>query len=330
MKSGDFFRRDAETPLHRRFLTAGAVCALETNFEPIIEVAHEVFLPVESTTTGADFSLRLWVDRQSCLRPPWPKPYVRGLDHLVFAGFDSDSSMLVDLCKRRVSGRFSMNMGLDRDHWKAVIFPVLMSVVAASVKIVELHCSCVVKNNKGYLLAGPSRSGKSTLAMALVRAGLAFLSDDRTYCSVETEGLAAWGIGASVKLRPEARTWFDELANREPTEVQDGESVLRFDPERQFGLKRAKFCEPECLIFLDQREEPKFSLTEMSPLDAAARIDQELMAEPSALVARQRTVIDRLITIPCWRLQYGGDPIAVARRLTRYFEQIPRRVPVCG
>jgi hypothetical protein len=248
----------------------------------------------------------------------------------VFAGFDSESSMLVDLCKRRVFGRFSMNMGLDRDHWKAVIFPVLMSVVAASVGIVELHCSCVVKSDKGYLLAGSSRSGKSTLAMALTRAGLAFLSDDRTYCSVKTGRLAAWGIGAPVKLRPEARTWFEELVNREPAEVQDGESVLRFDPEHQFGLKRAKLCEPECLIFLDRREEPKFFLTEMSPLDAAARIDQELMAEPPALVERQGTVVDRLIAIPCWRLQYGGDPVAVARKLTRHFEQAPGRVPVCG
>jgi hypothetical protein len=166
--------------------------------------------------------------------------------------------------------------------------------------------------------------------MALARAGLAFLSDDRTYCSVVTGRLAAWGIGASVKLRPEARIWFEELVNREPTEVQDGESVLRFDPEHQFGLKRAKFCEPECLIFLDQREEPRFSLTEMSPLEAASRIDQELMAEPTALVERQRTVIDRLIAIPCWRLQYGGDPVVVANRLTRYFEQVPSRVPVCG
>jgi hypothetical protein len=322
MKQGDFFCRDAQTPLHRTFVAAGAVCTLQTNFEPIIEVAHEAFWPVESPARTADFSIRLWVHPQSRSEPPWPKPYVRGLDHLVFAGFAPDSSMLVDLCKRRVLGRFSMNMGSDRNYWKAVIFPILTSVVAASVGIVELHCSCVVNGNKGYLLAGPSRSGKSTLAMALARAGLAFLSDDRTYCSVKLGGLSAWGLAATVKLRPEARLWFEELANREPTEVQDGESILRLDPERQFGLKRARFCEPECLIFLDQREQSQFSMTKMSPLDAAECIDQELMAEPPALVEQQRKVIDRLVAIPCWRLQYGGDPVATAGRLTRHLERI--------
>ncbi len=329
MKSGDFFCRDAKTPLHGLFVAAGAVCTLETNFEPIIEVAQEVFLPVESIVRSADFSLRLWVDSLSCSQPPWPKPYVRGLDHLVFAGFDSDCSTLVDLCQRRVLGRFSANMGSDRNYWKAVIFPVLMSVVAASIGIVELHCSCVVKGDKGYLLAGPSRSGKSTLAMALARTGFAFLADDRTFCSEGTGGLSAWGIATSVKLRQEARIWFKELVNRKPTEVQDGESILRFDPERQFGLKRAKFCEPECLVFLDQCAQPKFCVKQISPLDAAERIDRELMAEPPVMVERQRNVIHRLTAIPCWQLQYGGDPVAVARRLARHFEEIPNRVSPC-
>src|ERR1700723_2826391 len=203
MNAGDFFCRDAKTPLHRRFMAAGAVCALETNFEPIVRVAQAVFLPVESLRRDTDFSVRLWVDPQSGSEPPWPNPYVRGLEHLVFAGFDSFSSLLVDVRHRRVLGRFSKNMGSDLDHWKAVIFPVLMSVVAASVGIVELHCSCVVSGKNGYLLAGPSRSGKSTLAMAFARTGLAFLSDDRTFCSLEAGKLSAWGIGASMKLRRE-------------------------------------------------------------------------------------------------------------------------------
>jgi hypothetical protein len=329
MKSGDFFRRDAQTPLHDRFLAAGAVCTLRTNFAPILEVAHEVFLPVTSSGRGTDFSLRLWVDPQSCSQPPWPKPYVRGLNHLVFAGFDSDSSMLLDVYKRRVLGRFSMNMGSDRNYWKAVIFPVLMSVVAASVGIAELHCSCVVKGDKGYLLAGPTGSGKSTLALALARAGLAFLSDDRTFCSVGTEGLLAWGLAASVKLRLEARNWFEEVVHREPTGVEGGESILRFDPELQFGLKRAKFCEPECLIFLERHEEPKFCLTEMSSREAAELIDQELMAEPPASIEKQRDVIERLVTIPRWRLRYGGDPTAVSAKLKRFLERIPSRVSQC-
>jgi hypothetical protein len=329
MKSEDFLFRNASTPLHRRFMAAGAVCALETNFEPVLEAAQEVFLPVPFPTRISDFSLRLWVDCESRTEPPWPKPYVRALDHLVFAGFDSDCSLLVDLSKRRVLGRFSMNMASDRDHWRAVIFPVLMSVVAASVGVAELHCSCVAKNGKGYLLAGPSRSGKSTLTFALAHTGFAFLSDDRTFCSIEAERLSAWGLAASLKLRQEAQAWFEELTRRQPTGVENGESILRFDPENQFGLERAKFCEPQCLIFLDQREEPQFRLREMSEQDAARRLDQELMAEPAALLEKQRKVVERLVFIPCWQLQYGGDPGVIAPKLASHFERVSSGVSAC-
>jgi hypothetical protein len=334
VKPTDFFRRDAQTPLHRRFLTAGAVCAIHTNCEQILEAAHQTFLPLQSDSRDTDFSLRLWVDSQSSSQPPWPKPFVRGLDHLVFASFDSDSSMLIDLRKRHVAGRFSINMGADRNYWQAVIFPMLMSIVAASVGIVELHCACVVKDNKGYLLAGASRSGKSTLVMALAHGGFAFLSDDRTFCSAGKDGLSAWGVVPSVKLRHEAKIWFDELAQREPTDIQGGESILRLEPESQLGLARAKFCEPESLIFLDQRDldqrgGPQFCLQAMSPRDAAQRLDQELMAETPALMENQRKIIDRLVAITCWQLQYWGDPRVIAPRLARHLEEISQGVSEC-
>jgi hypothetical protein len=329
MDPADFFHREAQTPLQQQFMAAGAVCALETNFEPILAAAREAFLSVESPLEHTDFSLRLWVDPMSSSRPPWPKFYVRGLNHLVFAGFDSDCSVLVDLQQRRALGRFSPNMGSDHNYWKATIFPILMSVLAASVGIVELHCSCVVKNNKGYLLCGPSRSGKSTLTMALARMGFSFLADDRTFCSAKHGKLSAWGVVPSLKLRGEAQVWFEELSQEEPNETKNGDSILRFDPEGQFGLKRAKFCEPECLIFLDQRQEPSFSMTEISPLDAAQRLDQELMAEPPELVEKQRKVIGQLVEIPCWQLQYGGDPRVVAPELMRHLEGISDEVSEC-
>jgi hypothetical protein len=339
VKPADFFRRDAQTPLHRRFLAAGAVCAVHTNFEQILEAAHQAFLPLQADARDTDFSLRLWVDSQSPSQRPWPKPFVRGLDHLVFASFDSDSFMLVDLRKRHVAGRFSANLAADRDYWQAIIFPMLMPIVAASVGIVELHCACVVKNHKGYLLAGPSRSGKSTLALALARAGFAFLSDDRTFCSAGKDGLSAWGLGPSVKLRHEARIWFDELVEREPTDIEGGESILRFDPESQLGLKRAKFCEPESLIFLDRRdlgqrdldqlEGPQFCLQPMSPREAAQRLDQELMAEPPELMENQRKVIQRLVAIPCWQLQYWGDPGVIAPQLAHHLEGVSQGVSEC-
>src|SRR5258708_16929301 len=126
MHSRDFLHKHAETQLCEHYMVAGAVCSFSTNCEYLLEAARDCFLPVELEAVTVDFSIRFWVDNSASAQPPWPKPYVRGLDHLVFAGFDVGSSMIADLRTRRVIGRFSPGMAADSGYWGAVIFPMLV------------------------------------------------------------------------------------------------------------------------------------------------------------------------------------------------------------
>src|SRR5579864_3795092 len=104
MASGDFLCKNAETPLREHYLAAGAHCSLSTNCEALLAVARECFLRIGPPASPVEFSMRFWVDAASPAQPPWPKPYVRGLDHLVFAGFDTGSSMLINLHSRHLIG----------------------------------------------------------------------------------------------------------------------------------------------------------------------------------------------------------------------------------
>lgn len=322
MSAGDFLCRDAATPLCERYTAAGAVCGFSTNSEALLEAARESFLPSEAPSAAVDFSVRFWVDQTRPALPPWPKPYVRGLNHLVFAGFDSGSSMLADLRTRRVIGRFSPGMAADRGYWKTVIFPMLLTIVGASVGSAELHCACVAKQRNGILLVGPGRSGKSTLAVALAQAGFGFVSDDRTFCSWRKGKLLAWGLATTLKLRPDAGAFFKELQNRQPTDLQNGERGFRIEPEFGLGIERVKRCEPRLLVFLKRVESPGLCLTKMSMVEAAARLEEDLMAELPEVTALQTEVVGKLTELPCRLLQYGGEPQAVAHELAKYFDQV--------
>jgi hypothetical protein len=321
MSASDFLCKDAATPLCERFTAAGAVCSFATNSEALLEAARETFLPVESTLVAGGFSIRFWVDRTDRAQPPWPKPYARGLDHLVFAGFDSGSSMLVDLRTCRVIGRFSAGIAADLGYWKTVILPMLLSLVGGSVGITELHCACVAKDEDGLVLAGPSGSGKSTLALALSQSGFGFLSDDRTFCSLNNDRVLAWGLPTQLKLRREAGAWFRALRNQEPTDVQKGERVYWLDPEQALGVKRTRRCQPKAIIFLERLEAPDFYMTQLSSVEAMNRLDKDLMVEFPEAVARQSATIARLTEIPCWLLQYGGEPATIARKIAEHFER---------
>jgi hypothetical protein len=321
MSAGDFLCKDAETSLCEHYTAAGAICRFSTNAEPLLEAARESFLPIAGVPASVDFSVRFWVDNDNSAQPPWPKPYVRGLDHLVFAGFDSGSSMLADLRTRRVIGRFSAGIAADHSYWKTVIFPMLLSVLGGSVGITELHCACVAKDGRGLLLAGPSGSGKSTLALALSQAGFGFLSDDRTYCSLADGKVLAWSLPTRLKLRRQAVTWFRELRDQPPTDIQKGELIHWFDPERGLGLERVRCCQPGTVIFLEQSKTSEFRLSPISSVEAINRLDGDLMAELPEAVAKQSETIARLAEIPCWLLQYGGEPLTITGKIVDHFER---------
>ena len=319
MRRQDFLHKDAETKLCEQYMAAGAVCSLSTNSEQLLEAARDTFLPIELPQPPVDFSLRFWVDGSDAPQKSWPKPYLRGLDHLVFAGFDAYSSMLADLRTRRVIGRFSIAMASDIRYWKTVIFPMLLSILAGSVGLVELHASCVAKNQRGLILAGPSHCGKSTLAMALTEAGFQFLSDDRTFCSLTHGKLQAWGLPRPLKLRREAAAWFAELRDREPTDTRNDERVFHFDPKQESARK----CEPQLLVFLERQDGRAFSMTPMNKSEARSRIENDLLAEAPDAIRKQATSLDELLSLPCCLLRYGGRPQLIAGQLAASFLNLP-------
>src|SRR5581483_11421677 len=185
-----------------------------------------------------ELRFRLWVDPGGISHGPWPVPYLRGLGHLVFAGFDSESSAMIDLKSRRISGRFSPEVASDQSYWKRVIFPRLLTALGPSIGVIELHCACVSWNGRGIVLFGAPGAGKSTLALALARQGWSLMSEDWTYFSRDGGAMAAWGIPSVVKLLPDAIRHFPELGTFRTTIGMDGEEAYRTEPERTSVFRR--------------------------------------------------------------------------------------------
>jgi hypothetical protein len=193
----------------------------------------------------------------------------------------------------------------------------LLSILAGSVGLVELHASCVARNERGLILLGPTRSGKSTLAMALTEAGFRFLSDDRTFCSLRRSKLLAYGLPRPLKLRREAAAWFETLRDREPTEVQNGERVFHCEPKQV--KQHDPMCEPRLLVFLEQQQHNGFHMKPMKCREASSRIEGELLAETPEAVRNQSDTLDRLLSLPCYNLRYGGRPQVIAAQLATSF-----------
>jgi hypothetical protein len=309
------------TPLHSHHIVTGAHCMVSTNSPAVLRVARKFFRQTVEPQFPPGLTLRFWVDPAAQSFPPWPQPFFRGLGHLAYAGFDSESSLLLDLRRRSVVGRFSPSMAGDVGYWQRVIFPALVGLASDALGVTVIHCACVERDGAGLLLAGESGAGKSTLSLAMSRRGFAFVSDDWTYLSYAGGQLAAWGLGTPLKLLPDAAQHFPELRNLEPGIALNGERSFEVDPEDVFGIWRSLRCEPRWLVFLERQDKPEHTFVRMSPREAARRLGSaqgRLPRELSRLRETQRATIRNLVERECWLLRYGNSPEDISHALDRF------------
>ncbi|HEX7091709.1 MAG TPA: hypothetical protein VF192_16330 [Longimicrobiales bacterium] len=100
----------------------------------------------------------------------------------------------------------------DADRLRAVLDALVLFLITALDRQ-PVHAAAIARGGAGLVLAGPGGIGKSTLAYAALRAGLAVLGDDAVY--VQLAGtFRVWGLGRPIHLAPEAARWFPELATR--------------------------------------------------------------------------------------------------------------------
>ena len=313
----DFLGTKAETPLNGRYWAAGVQWRITTNFEPILNAAQKTFEgggpPGRDGTE--EIRLRFWVEDTSQSGGPKPKPYFRGLNHLVFAGFDDRNSILINLEDQYGIGRFTPEVASDANFWESVLFPALLTIAGPSAGLTPLRCACVASKGSGMLLAGESGAGKSTLSLALAQSGFDFLSDDCTLIGWHQGRLLAWGLSSEMKPRTEGVTQFPFLNQPKPDEIIKRADELLFDARKDPDVRHIRCCEPRWLVFLERESRPAFSLTQMPPQEAACRLVSQLHRETPGVQEKQRRAIENLVTTECYRLRYGGDPHTVAGAL---------------
>lgn len=312
---------EVHTPLRESYLVIGTRFAIATNSEEILTVARNSYRQATETESFPVLTMRLWVDPAARSSPPWPQPYFRGLSHLVYAGFDHENSLLLDLRGRRIVGRFSQSMAQDRAYWQRVVFPAIVGLASEALNVPVLHCACVERDGMGLLLAGESGAGKSTLSLAMAQTGFAFVSDDWTYFSLADRQLHAWGLATPIKLLPDAVDYFPELKGVEASVSLNGERAYEVDPESVFGVRRSFNCEPRWLVFLQRQERPGHNFVRMSPAQASMNLESDLGRLPpelSSLREIQQATIRSLVARECWQLRYSESPHKIAQVLSAF------------
>jgi hypothetical protein len=321
----------AALPLHADLLIAGAHCALATNTEEIIAATSRWHCP-SRPRSNRTFDLELLLDPSlPNERDVKTQTHFRGLHHLVFATVGSHEVFTFDLARRRVVGAVSQASASDANFWNAHWLPITIGVMGTTVGVTPLHSACLDHSGWGLLLAGNSGAGKSTLTVALARAGFSLISDDWTYISRDTNAinadavtLTAHGLGAPVKLLPDAVRHFPELITRTPKMWFNGELAFELTPEEICGAPAQSASRPRWLLFLERTSQPGCTFLPLTTADArlifessAERLPTQL---PEACVTRSATIA-AVATCSAWRIRSGESPQATAESIRNFCER---------
>lgn len=189
--------------------------------------------------------------------------------------------------------------------------------------LVPLHAACVGDGRRGVLLMGPSRSGKSTLVLQCLLAGLDFLAEDSVL--VRPAGLVATGVANFLHLRPDALR-FLEPAQR--SKVLHGAAVIR----RRSGVRKVEVdlrhrsyrlartpLRIEAVLFLSARRAGPAGL--LVPLGRSAALGRLVASQRYASQQRGWSVFKKRVSrLPAYELRRGAHPresVAALRQLLR-------------
>lgn len=169
------------------------------------------------------------------------------------------------------------------------------------------HAAVVGYPHGGLLLAGKGGSGKSTTALACMKAGMQYLSED--YCLVsDLPEIRAYSVYNSAKISTNTLSWFPELTPyiENPHREKEDKAFLyyhRFQPE-----KILLECPLKAVLTLKIEKADKSRLEPLDPAKALTALSVSTLWQLTHSGLTSLNHLKRVTeNLPCYQLYLGHD-----------------------
>jgi hypothetical protein len=171
-----------------------------------------------------------------------------------------------------------------------------------------LHAGGVCRDGRALLLPGTSGCGKTTLTLALARAGCGFLGDDTQFLRRGPEGLEVLAFPDEFDLTDETVGFFPELRALLAADRPGGWRKRQVRPERAWGAGVVWRAAPALLVFPQVAGVPESALAPMDRGEALLELAPNvLLTAPRSSQAHLDALAELVERSECWRLATGTD-----------------------
>jgi hypothetical protein len=197
-----------------------------------------------------------------------------------------------DPFRRETVAFVSEAMVADREHFRETFLEALTFALLSAFDRHPLHAAAVASGGHAVLLAGPSGSGKSSLAMVARTAGLDVLGDDHVWIQT-TPKFRVWGAPRHIRLVSNA-----------PSEDPRGKAVIRLDDARRNPAFYRADSATVCLL----SRENTASLSRIDDTAIAGALHGRVDPGFDRFPDRHRQIVDELAAGGGWRLTLSENP----------------------
>jgi len=131
------------------------------------------------------------------------------------------SRALSDPLHRESIAHVTPSLAADRTHFRREVLEAITYALVSHFDRHPVHAAAIARDGRAVLLAGPSGTGKSTLAYLAHREGMNVIGDDTVWIQMQPS-LRIWGRPGSARLTADTITHFPELA-RSGSAMPDGD-----------------------------------------------------------------------------------------------------------
>ena len=135
-----------------------------------------------------------------------------------------------------------------------------------------LHASALTKDGTGYLFPGGAGSGKTTVALNLVKKGFQYLADDKVLLRNEDYGIAALAFTRRFNIDPDIGDVYSELSFLEDLKSLPGTTKRPFDISRVYPNTFVSCFRPNILVHLQRTAESRSQIIRLPSTESFTRL----------------------------------------------------------
>lgn len=233
-------------------------------------------------------------------------------EQLLHLDFPGRGRALVDLEARRVVATHPDLS--ERSVWAAShpLFTIPLAELLKREGLFMLHAAGLARGERALLITGASGAGKTTLTLALLRAGYGFLADDTVLLSArggaDGPGLRALAFPDEMDLTEQTTKFFPDLPLGGLVWTPQGRPKQAVSAHAVFGRPPVWNCEPVALIFPQPGAAHQSRLSRLAPDEALLQVLCNVLRTRADATQAQLDALALLVNqCVCLRLETGRD-----------------------